>query len=339
MRPRDGRRGRAPERRGWGVNRFPLATLPTPLIRARRLEAAIHSPPLYIKRDDLIGFALAGNKARKLELLVADARAGGCDTLVTGGGPDSNHCQATAAAARVAGLGCCLILYGDEASPGLYPNLGLARAFGAEIRFTGDPERTSVDRAIAAAERELADEGRKPYVIPRGGATPLGAVGFALAVEELAGQLRAADVEPETIVLATGSCGTQAGLVAGTVAGGYGWTVIGASVSRPVEECRERVLRLARGCAALLGVPAAGEERVHVRDARGPGYGLASAAGREAAGLMARTEGVLLDPIYTGKAFGLLLSLLDDGLAGPIVFWHTGGIPAAVGAALGGEKD
>jgi D-cysteine desulfhydrase len=320
------------------VNRFPLAPLPTPLTRARRLEEAIHSPPLYIKRDDLIGFALAGNKARKLELLVADALSRGCDTLVTGGGPDSNHCQATAAAARVAGLGCRLIFYGDEPPSGLYPNLGLARSFGAEVRFTGDADRTSVDRGIAEAERELTDEGRKPYVIPRGGATPLGAVGLALAVEELAGQLRAADVEPETILLATGSCGTQAGLVAGTVAGGYRWTVIGASVSRPVDECRERVLRLARGCADLLGGPAAGEEQVDVRDARGPGYGLGSAVGREAAGLVARTEGVLLDPVYTGKAFGLLLSLLEAGLAGPIVFWHTGGIPSAVGAARGDEK-
>jgi 1-aminocyclopropane-1-carboxylate deaminase/D-cysteine desulfhydrase-like pyridoxal-dependent ACC family enzyme len=197
--------------------RFPLAALPTPLLRAERLERALGAPPVYLKRDDLTGFALAGNKARQLELLVGEAAARGCDSLVTGGGPGSNFCQAAAAAARVAGLRCVLVLYGTEPSPSP-TNLALARAFGAEVRFTGRPERESVDPALAAAAAELTAGGRRPYLVPRGGATAVGAAGYALAVAELAAQLEAERVTPELVLVATGSGGTQAGLVAGTLA-------------------------------------------------------------------------------------------------------------------------
>ncbi len=307
--------------------RFALATLPTPLQRASRLERALGGPPLYVKRDDLTGFALAGNKARKLEFLVADALRQGSDLLLTGGGPPSNHCAATAAAASVAGLACILIYYGEQPIKE-HPNLALARAFGAEVRFTCEAERESVDRGLESVVVELQRKGRRPYVIPRGGATAIGALGYAMALQELAGQLADAGVLPETIVLATGSCGTQAGIVAGTAAGNHGWHIVGATVSRPVEECSERVARLARECAAILGWPAAQPRHVDVRDARGPGYGIPSAEGAEAAGIAARTEGLLLDPVYTAKALGLLLSLCRDGLERPVVFWHTGGVGA-----------
>ena len=309
--------------------RFPLAALPTPLRRAERLERALGGPPIFVKRDDLTGFAVSGNKARKLEFLVADALSGRCDVLVTGGGPGSNHCQATAAVAGVAGMACVLVLYGEPPARE-HRNLRLARAFGAEVRFTNDPERGSVDRGLEEAATGLRDAGRAPYVIPRGGASALGAVAYALAADELAEQLVASRVEPAVVVVAAGSCGTQAGLVAGAVARSYPWRVVGAAVSRPVDESRERVLDLARGCAGLLGTPEAGEDDVDVRDARGPGYGLPSPEGVAAARLAAETEGLLLDPVFTAKAFAVLVSMIRDGLDAPAVFVHTGGLASVL---------
>ncbi|HET7235930.1 MAG TPA: pyridoxal-phosphate dependent enzyme [Actinomycetota bacterium] len=307
--------------------RFPLAALPTPLRRATRLEEALGAPPIWIKRDDLVGFALAGNKARKLEFLVADALGQGGNLLLTGGGPGSNHCQATAAAARVAGLACRLVLYGDE--PAHPPaNLMLARAFGAEVTFTGDPERASVDRALEEVAGEARAGGRTPYVIPRGGASPLGAAGYAIAAEELATQLGEVGVEPAAIVVANGSSGTQAGLVAGASALGVPWRIVGASTSRPPRESRRRVLDLAVGCSALLGSTPPAPERVEVRDARGPGYRRLSREAEEATELAARTEGLLLDPVFTAKAMASMIGLVREGLDGPVVFVHTGGIPA-----------
>jgi D-cysteine desulfhydrase len=318
-----------------GPARFPLAALPTPLLRAERLERALGAPPLYLKRDDLTGFALAGNKARQLELLVGEATVLGCDSLVTGGGAGSNFCQAAAAAARVAGLRCVLVLYGHE--PATWPaNLALARAFGAEVRFTGRPERESVDPALEAAAAELRAAGCRPYLVPRGGATAAGAAGYALAVAELAAQLDAEGAAPELVLVATGSGGTQAGLVAGTLAGGHRWRVVGASVSRPVGECAARVLTLARAAAALLGLPEPAATHVEVHDLRGPGYGLPSAEGDRAAALAAATEGLLLDPVFTAKALALLARLVGEGVGGQIVFWHTGGIPAALAQLEGG---
>lgn len=309
--------------------RFPLALLPTPLQPAARLSAALAGPPVLVKRDDLTGFALGGGKARKLEYLIGDALATGSDVLLTGGGPDSNHCQAAAAAGRVAGLACELLLYGGE-PPRPRLNLELARRFGASVEFTGDPDRASVDGALADRAERLRAAGRRPYLIPRGGATSLGAVGYALAVDELAGQLADLDSEPEVVLVATGSCGTQAGLVAGTVAAGRRWRVVGAAVSRPPAECRDRVLRLARGCAALLRSPAPQERDVELVDARGPGYGAASADGDAAASLAAVTEGLLLDPVFTAKAMAVLVATVAKGLPGPAVFVHTGGIPVAL---------
>jgi 1-aminocyclopropane-1-carboxylate deaminase/D-cysteine desulfhydrase-like pyridoxal-dependent ACC family enzyme len=313
--------------------RFPLALLPTPLQPAARLSAALAGPPILVKRDDLTGFALGGGKARKLEYLIGDALATGSDVLLTGGGPDSNHCQAAAAAARVAGLACELVLYGGEPRrPSL--NLELARRFGASVEFTGDPDRASVDGALADRAERLRAAGRRPYLIPRGGATSLGAVGYALAVDELAGQLADLDSEPEVVLVATGSCGTQAGLVAGTVAAGRRWRVVGAAVSRPPAECHDRVLRLARGCAALLRSPTPQERDVELVDARGPGYGAASAHGDAAASLAAATEGLLLDPVFTAKAMAVLVATIAKGLPGPAVFVHTGGTPVALQSTL-----
>lgn len=303
---------------GVTLDRFPLAVLPTPLVRARRLDG------LYVKRDDLTGFAGAGHKARPLEFLLGAALAGGHDVFVTGGGPGSNFCAAAAAAASAAGISCEVVLYGDPpARP--HPNLALALACGANVRYTGDPERASVDTAVVQVAAELEAAGRRPYAVPRGGAIPAGTVGMVVAAEELAAQLDSERIEPEVVLIASGSGTTCAGLAVGTALCGGTWRVLGASVSRPVDRATEEVNALAESCGSLLGVAAGPFELV---DAIGPGFGIPSEAGERAAAVALRTEGLLLDPVYTAKAFAVVLDLLDQG-AGPVVFWHTGGVLAA----------
>lgn len=309
--------------------RFPLATLPTPLQRAERLERALGGPPVWLKRDDLTGFAMAGNKVRKLEYAVGEALAEGCDAVLTGGGLGSNHCRGTAAAARAAGLDCVAVMYGKEpARP--RANLALIRWFGADVRFTDDPDRSSVDPVLEMTGKELEAEGRRPYVIPRGGATPIGAYAYGVAARELAAQLDRAGVEPALVMVAVGSCGTHAGLLAGATALGREWRIVGAAVSRPPEECRDRVTELSAGAADLLDGPAPTPERVEIVDARGPGYGEASDRGRAAARVAADTEGLLLDRVFTAKAMGALVEMIERGVDGPVVFVHTGGEVEAI---------
>ena len=288
--------------------RIPLAVLPTPLLPAPRLASALGIGELFIKRDDLTGFAFAGNKARPLEFLTAGAVSEGADTLLTGGAPGSNFCAASAAAAQREGLACHLIIAGDPVPPG--PALSLALACGASVNWTRDADRTSVDRALPQAAGELTAAGRRPYPIPRGGATALGAVGYFLAAAELAGQLAERGVAAARVVVAVGSGGTLAGLPA---------------------EMSRRVLGLAAECLALLGSPAvvtgAG---IEVADVRGPGHGLPSAEGDAAAAQAVRTEGLMTDPVYTAKALSLVAR---HPAAGPVVFWHTGGMLDVVAAA------
>jgi 1-aminocyclopropane-1-carboxylate deaminase/D-cysteine desulfhydrase-like pyridoxal-dependent ACC family enzyme len=330
--------------------RFRLAVLPTPLIRAPRLAEVVGAGELYVKRDDLTGFAFAGNKARPLEFLLADAIAEGADTLVTGGAPGSNFCAAAAAAARRAGLGCELVIAGQPGPPGQLgssgPALALARSWGAAVRWTGVPERDSVDAGLPAAAAELAACGRCPYLIPRGGATGPGAIGYALAAGELCEQLAAHGADAARVVVAAGSGGTLAGLVAGNVLMGRPLRLIGASVSRPPGETAGRVLALAQECLHLLarsGLPGLAStetlsgddvrpQDVVVADARGPGHGLASPEGAAAAEQAMRTEGLMVDPVYTAKALALVSRHADGG---DVVFWHTGGQLDVVALAAG----
>ena len=263
------------------LKRFPLAILPTPLVPARTL-------PMLIKRDDLCGFAAAGHKARQLEFLLGDALAQGCDVIVTGGGPKSNWVPAAATAAAVARLDCELV----------------------------DGPREELDDAILERAAQLEADGRRPYAIPRGGATAVGAAGLVLAAAELD------DVEPGTVVVATGSGGACAGLAVGLA--DRGWRVIGASVSRPLDEATAQVNRLAAECAALLDRPPPAP--VELVDMRGLGFGLSSLEGDEAAWYALEREGLRLDATYTAKAFALAMRLPRD--RGPLVFWHTfGGAP------------
>jgi len=305
-----------------------LATLPTPLVGAPRLADELGIGELYIKRDDLTGFAFAGNKARPLEFLLAAAIADGADTLVTGGAAGSNFCAATAAAALRAGLWCQLVIAGPPGATA--PALALAMSWGAAVRWTGSAERESVDAGLPEAAAELAAAGRRPYLIPRGGATGIGAVGYALAAVELRKQLKAEGTEAERVVVAAGSGGTLAGLVAGNVLLGRPWTLVGGSVSRSAEQVAARVLTLARECADVLGRSRAaqigaaeiGPQDVVLADARGPGHGLASPEGTAMAERAMRTEGLMTDPVYTAKALALLPKHAGSGT---VVFWHTGG--------------
>lgn len=310
-----------------------LAELPTPLADAPRLAAALGVRSLLVKRDDLTGFAVAGNKARPLELLLDEAVAARADTLVTGGTLGSNFVQAAAAAAAFAGLGCALVLAGRRTGSHAHPNLAAATAWGAELHWTGDAERSSIDAALPVVARELTDRGRQPHVVARGGATATGATGYRLAVDELLSQLPPATTAAPApvVVVAAGSGGTLAGLVAGAVARGRPFRVVGASVSRPPEVLRADVLRLAREVAARRGEepPVAGD--VCLVDARGPGHGLASPEGERAAAVALRTAGLVLDPVYTAKALAALPGVVGGA---PAVFWHTGGLLDAVAGLL-----
>lgn len=315
--------------------RIRLATLPTPLTRMTRLEEALGAGPLFVKRDDLTGFGVAGNKARSLEYLVGAAVEDGADVLVTAGSPSSNFCAAAALAARVVGLDCDLLFPGSPPSlPSV--NVELARAVGARLLFGAADTREELDDAVRDHADKLRAEGRRPYPMPRGGATAIGALGYASATRELAEQCAAAGIDAQTVVVASGSGGTQAGLVAGQAAYGLTWQLLGASVSRPADQLAEQVRAASRACAALLGAEPPPDEAVDVRDCRGPGFGVPSEEDLTSARLALAHEGLLLDHYYGAKAMTLLRTRLAAGVATPAVFWHTGGVGAALTALTRG---
>ena len=306
--------------------RVPLVAAPTPLQPAPRLSEALGTE-VWFKRDDLTGRGLGGNKLRGLEYLLGDAIAHDCDCLVTGAGSQSNWAMLAALAARICGLDPYLVFYGSPARP--TGNLLLDELIGADVRFTGELDRSSVDQAMDKLGHVLAGEGRRPYVVPRGGATELGSAGYVRASLELADQLLATDLVPSHLWLATGSCGTQAGLVAGARWLGAPYEVVGVTVSRPAAECVARVSSLAEGVAEVLGLPQHRVDRVTVRGGHiGPGYGQPSLEGQDAALLVARTEGVFLDPVFGAKAMAALLGAAREGqIIGPVVFLVSGGAP------------
>jgi D-cysteine desulfhydrase len=281
---------------------------------------------VLLKRDDLAGVGLGGNKLRGLEYIIADALAQGCDCLVTGAGPQSNWTMLAALACVRHRIEPHIVCYGTSAAD--EGNMRLHRWLGVDVRFTGDPDRSSVDAGIEAATADLRAAGRRPYPVPRGGATPLGALGYVRASAELAAQLQALDAEPSALWLATGSCGTQAGLVAGAALTGAPYEVVGVTVSRPVAESRERVRALAAAAAELSGVGAAPAEPTVLGGWIGPGYGAASAEGQMAARLLAEAEGVFLDPVFGAKAMAALIAECRAGrVRGTQVFLVSGGAP------------
>ena len=272
------------------------------------------------------GTGLGGNKLRGLEYLIADALGQGCDCLVTGAGPQSNWTMLAALACVRYQIEPHVVCYGSSAAD--EGNMRLHRWLGVDVRFTGDPGRSSVDAGIEAVTAELRAAGRRPYPVPRGGATPLGALGYVRASVELAAQLEALGERPSGLWLATGSCGTQAGLVAGAALTGAPYEVVGVTVSRPVAECRERVRELAAGAAALGGLAAGLAEPAVLGGWIGPGYGAASAEGGRAARMVAAAEGVFLDPVFGAKAMAALIAECRAGrVRGTQVFLVSGGAP------------
>lgn len=303
-----------------------LASGPSPIEELQNLRRTLGAGPrLLIKRDDTLSFAFGGNKVRKMQLVAADAVKQGADTLITSGGVQSNHARVTAAAAAKLGMRCILVANGaaPEKPSG---NALLDRLLGAEIRYVADRE----DRAPAMeqAAEEMRRAGRKPYVIPIGASTPLGAAAFVQAVDEMLTQLPA---PPDLIVHSTSSGGTQAGLVAGCVLAGIGTRVLGISADEPSASLGEEISRIAAGLFGLLESGPEFRHRIAVDvDDRfvGGGYGVPTPESREAIELLARTEAIFLDPTYTAKAMAGLIARLrareftDDQT---ILFWHTGG--------------
>jgi D-cysteine desulfhydrase len=316
---------RFPAEMAAGHPRVSLVLEPTPLHPAERLSGEL-GVPVLLKRDDLAGTGLGGNKLRGLEYLIADALGQGCDCLVTGAGPQSNWTMLAALACVRYRIEPHVVCYGSSAAD--EGNMRLHRWLGVDVRFTGDRDRSSVDAGIEAVTAELRAAGRRPYPVPRGGATPLGALGYVRASVELAAQLAALGERPSGLWLATGSCGTQAGLLAGAALTGAPYEVVGVTVSRPVAECRERVRVLAAGAAALGGI-AAGLAGPAVRGGWiGPGYGAASAEGERAARMVAAAEGIFLDPVFGAKAMAALIAECRAGhVRGTQVFLVSGGAP------------
>jgi D-cysteine desulfhydrase family pyridoxal phosphate-dependent enzyme len=324
----------------FALPRVPLAVLPTPLQRAERLEAALGpgSPRIYVKRDDLTGLAFGGNKARKLEYLVADALAQGATTLISEGAAQSNHARMTAAAAAMTGLRCELVLdarHGAEVAG----NLLLDHLLGASVHVV--PDKAARTARMAELSEELRERGERPYLIPTGGSVPLGAAAYAATVLELMGQLREIGESPRRVYFATGSLGTQAGLVVGARAFSAPFAVYGVAVEHPREVLVAKGVALANDTAELLGLDEEfGNDDIVVDDGFvGEAYGVPTAAGLEAIRLLARTEAILLDPVYSGKAMSALLAHVRAGEFGPddaVVFLHTGGGPSlfAFGTSL-----
>jgi D-cysteine desulfhydrase len=322
------------------IPRAALGFFPTPVTELKRLSTHLGGPRIFMKRDDQTGVALGGNKVRKLEFLLGDALSKGADTIITGGAAQSNHCRQTAGAAAASGLQCHLALGGEEA--GHYQgNLLLDKLLGAQLHWCGENRKGEQIPDIA---EELSLSGRKPYIVPYGGSNRIGAVGFVAAMGELAEQQQGSTPPFSHIVFASSSGGTHAGIVLGNAWYNIASTCIGIGIDK--EDMAgpgldEYVLDLVHETAELLEyhAPLTREAIILSQDYFGAGYGVLGEPEREAIALAARQEGILLDPVYTGRAMAGLIDMIRKGDLGPgdsVLFWHTGGTPAlfAYGDAL-----
>ncbi len=323
------------------VPRIHLGEYPTPLAELSNLGRKLGGPRLFVKREDLVGIALGGNKVRKLEYALAEALAQGSTTIVTSGAVQSNHVRLTIACASRLGLKTYVVLRGERPSVPT-GNLLLDHILGAAEVHWVDPKgfatREELARATEARAEELGEDlrrrGERPYVIPNGCKPLHSALAYAGCVLELLEQMRVLDLAPDAIVTACGTAGTQTGLVLGSLLFAQGGIrVVGVSVSAKAEALRERIRQNLQEALRFLGlalpVP---EGAIEVHDGYvGPGYAVPTPGMRAAVELLARTEGILLDPVYTGKAMAGLLDLLEKGGLGgaeAVVFLHTGGVPA-----------
>lgn len=305
--------------------RLHFAHLPTPVEPLPRLSALLKGPRLLVKRDDQTGLAFGGNKTRKLEYLLADAQEQGAQTLISAGAVQSNHCRQTVAAASRFGLDCILVLFGDPPEPPDGNHL-LHHLLGAEVIYT---KRGQMQSKLDEVFQGAKSEGRKPYLIPYGGSNPVGAVGYVTAMEELANQ----SVNPDWIVFPSSSGGTQAGMLVGARLNGFQGKILGISVDEPAGQLTEQVAKLATVTANFIGV----EWRFSAKDVlvndeyTGGGYAVMGDPEIEAIRLFAKSEALLLDPVYTGRAAAGLIDLIHKGAFKPtetVLFWHTGGGPA-----------
>ncbi|MFH1574936.1 MAG: D-cysteine desulfhydrase [Acidobacteriota bacterium] len=307
----------------------------TPIEKASRFAALLGGPTIYIKRDDLLGLAGGGNKTRKLEFLVADALSQGADTLITCGAVQSNHCRLTLAAAVKEGMKCRLVL--EERVPGSYKtdaggNNFLFQLLGVE-KIKVVPGGSDMMKEMQAVAEEASAEGRKPYVIPGGGSNAVGSTGYVACAEEILAQTFAQGIRIDRVVCASGSTGTHAGLVVGLVGNNSNIPVIGIDVSRPKELQEKMVYETVQKTARHVGIQSEvpRDAVLCFGDYVGPGYSLPTPGMAEAVRLLARAEGILLDPVYTGKAMAGLIDLARKGYfrrEENVLFVHTGGSPA-----------
>ena len=317
------------------LTRFPricLTQAPTPLQFLPNLSRWLGGPNLYLKRDDLTGLALGGNKTRKLEFLIADALAQGATRIITQGATQSNHVRQTIAAANQYALRTTVLLEErvSDAHPDYYVNgnVLLDQILGADIETR--PAGLDMNQELAAVGERLRTAGEKPYLIPGGGSTALGALGYVVSAPEIITQVREQNLRVDRVVHATGSAGTQAGLVVGFQGSNQRLPVLGISVRAPKDQQEQTVRNLARQTWDQLGIPGACPDQAVVvnSDYVGDGYGVPTDGMVEAVQLLARLEGILLDPVYTGKAFAGLIDLIRKGDFKPgenVVFVHTGG--------------
>ena len=314
--------------------KVPLAHLPTPLEHLPRLSKHLGGPEIYVKRDDCTGLASGGNKTRKLEFSMAEALQQGADTIVTVGAVQSNHVRQTAAAAAKLGLTCEVLLEHRVTDPSesyaTSGNVLLDKIFGANLREY--PGGTDFDVALNEVANEVSAAGGKPYIIPGGASNPVGALGYVNCAIELLEQIDAQGLEISQIVTATGSAGTQAGLIVGLRAMGSDIPLLGIGVNIPREAQEEKVYKLACETADLIGKPGcvARENVVANCNYVGDGYGVPTESMNEAVLMLARDEGLLFDPVYSGKGLAGMIDLIRNrSLAtGSIVFLHTGGSAA-----------
>lgn len=307
------------------IDRYPLAHLPTPIEPLPGLSRHFGSAQIIIKRDDLTGLGIGGNKTRKLEYLLADALKQGCKTLMSTGAVQSNHCRQVAAAAAKAGLECILVLSGDEPAE-RQGNLLLDYLSGAKTIFVTRPER---DAELQKAFEKAVAEGKKPYLIPYGGSSPIGALGYLEAMHELMEQ----GFDPDWIIFASSSGGTHAGMALGARLYGLKARVLGIGIDNLNINFSSTIAKLANETARQLGLDLhmSSDEILLNEDYCQTGYGKLQPAEIEAIKLFASKDGILLDPVYTGRAAAGMVDLFSKGSFKPgeqVLFWHTGGTPA-----------
>lgn len=313
------------------LSRINLGFFPTPITELKRLSDYLGGPRVYIKRDDLTGLALGGNKTRKLEFLIADALKNNHDSIITGGAEQSNHCRQTAAASAICGLDCHLTLGGEEPAEAT-GNYLIDKLLGAKIHWTGEFRK---GEKIPEIVEDLRLQGKNPYVIPYGGSNPVGVYGFIEAMNELKQQSITMKTHFDHIVFASSSGGTHSGIMLGNEIYNIGSNIIGIDIDKAEDEGPyiDRLINLLNLSSNFCGYNKifSKDDIVLRKEYLGEGYGIVGDLERNAINLLASKEGILIDPVYTGRAFGGLLDMIDKkefSRNQKILFWHSGGIPA-----------